>query len=149
LSAYAGGELELFREARAWKAYFKSRLAPFISGDVLEVGCGLGANTSLFADVPVRSWTCLEPDPALLAQARTALVGSDGRHSFLEGTLAGTEHGRRYDCILYLDVLEHIEDDATEAARAAALLNSGGTLCILAPAHKALFSPFDAAIGHF
>lgn len=148
MSAYVGGELELFKEARTWKAYFKGRLAPYVSGDVLEVGCGLGANTPVFADLGFKSWTCLEPDPALLARARASLPG-DARLRFLGGTLAGAEHGRRYDCILYLDVLEHIADDAAEASRAAALLKSGGVLCVLAPAHQALFSPFDAAIGHF
>lgn len=147
MSAYVGTELELFREAHAWKAYFKNRLAPYVSGDVLEVGCGLGANTPVFADLKFTSWTCLEPDLALLARARASLT-DDARLRFLGGTLADAEHGRRYDCILYLDVLEHIEDDAAEAARAAALLNPGGTLCVLAPAHQSLYSPFDAAIGH-
>lgn len=148
MSTYPGGELELFKEAHAWKTYFKKRLAPYVSGEILEVGCGLGANTAVFADLKFTSWTCLEPDLALLARARSSL-SNDSRLRFLGGTLAGAEHGRRYDCILYLDVLEHIEDDAAEAARAAALLNPGGALCVLAPAHQALFSPFDAAIGHY
>jgi hypothetical protein len=34
-------------------------------------------------------------------------------------------------------------------ARAAARLNPGGALIVLAPAHPFLFTPFDAAIGHF
>lgn len=147
MSAYVGGELELFKEAHAWKAYFKTRLAPYVSGDVLEVGCGLGANTAVFADLKFLSWTCLEPDVKLLARARSELAESP-RFRFVEGTLASLPADARFDAVLYLDVLEHIEDDAAEAARAAALLKPGGTLCVLAPAHQALFSPFDAAIGH-
>jgi hypothetical protein len=45
-------------------------------------------------------------------------------------------------------VLEHIEDDRGEVARAAARLKPGGALIVLAPAHPLLFTPFDAAIGH-
>lgn len=145
---YVGGELELFREARTWKAYVKERLAPFVRGAVLEVGCGLGANTESLADLACARWTCLEPDAALLARARAGPAGASGRHEFLAGTLADLDGGRRFDCILYLDVLEHVADDAGEARRAAALLAPEGTLCVLAPAHQALYSPFDAAIGH-
>ena len=52
------------------------------------------------------------------------------------------------DCILYLDVLEHIADDRAEMKRAAARLAPGGRLVVLAPAHQALFSVFDRAVGH-
>jgi len=46
-------------------------------------------------------------------------------------------------------VLEHIEDDRDEMARAAERMKPDGTLVILAPAHPFLYTPFDAAIGHF
>src|SRR5262249_19659327 len=55
----------------------------------------------------------------------------------------------RFDAILYIDVLEHIEDDRGELARAAERLNAGGALIVLSPAHPFLYTPFDAEIGHF
>ena len=54
-----------------------------------------------------------------------------------------------FDTILYVDVLEHIADDAAELARARRLLTPEGNLVVLAPAHQSLFSPFDAAVGHY
>jgi SAM-dependent methyltransferase len=54
-----------------------------------------------------------------------------------------------FDAILYVDVLEHIEDDAAELERAAGRLKSGGRILVMSPAHPWLYSPFDAAIGHF
>jgi 2-polyprenyl-3-methyl-5-hydroxy-6-metoxy-1,4-benzoquinol methylase len=51
--------------------------------------------------------------------------------------------------VLYIDVLEHIEHDRAELARAVQHLAPNGTLIVLAPAHQWLFSSFDAAIGHF
>jgi len=54
-----------------------------------------------------------------------------------------------FDGILYMDVLEHIEADADELARAATHLKPNGSLVILAPALPWLFTPFDAAIGHY
>src|SRR5262249_8664551 len=53
-----------------------------------------------------------------------------------------------FDCVLYMDVLEHIEDDAGEARAAARLLRAGGRLVVLSPAHQWLFNAFDHHIGH-
>jgi SAM-dependent methyltransferase len=64
------------------------------------------------------------------------------------GTLADLPPDDRFDAIAYVDVLEHIADDAAELERAAAHLVPGGRLVVVAPAHPWLYSPFDAAIGH-
>jgi hypothetical protein len=53
-----------------------------------------------------------------------------------------------FDTIIYIDVLEHIEDHAQELKDAAAHLRPGGRIIALSPAHQALSTPFDAAIGH-
>jgi SAM-dependent methyltransferase len=140
---YAGSELTLFEKAVRWKRYWRARIAPLVQGDVLEAGAGIGANTRLLADLPYRSWTCLEPDAALAAQIELPT----GLHRKITGTIA--DLAESFDTILYIDVLEHIEDDAAEMARAAARLNRGGHVIVLAPAHAFLYTPFDAAIGHF
>ena len=64
------------------------------------------------------------------------------------GTLANLDGGP-FDVLLYIDVLEHIEDDRAELNLAAAKLKSGGRLIVLAPAHQWLFTPFDRSVGHF
>jgi len=140
---YAGSELALFEKAVHWKRYWRARIAPLVHGDVLETGAGIGANTRLLADLPYRSWTCLEPDAALAAQIELPT----GLHRKITGTIADLTES--FDTIIYIDVLEHIEDDAAEMARAAARLNPGGHVIVLAPAHGFLYTPFDAAIGHF
>ena len=68
----------------------------------------------------------------------------------LTGTIADIlDRPQRFDAVLYIDVLEHIEDDRGELERATRLLREGGYLIVLSPAHQWLFSPFDEAIGHF
>ena len=143
---YEGSELDLFEKARNWKAYWRAQIREFVHGDVLEVGAGIGANTVTLADLDYRSWICLEPDGALAARVT---LPAGGRHQTAIGTIEDLPEGARFDSILYIDVLEHIEDDRAEMARAAARLNPGGTLIVLSPAHPFLFTPFDAAIGHF
>jgi 2-polyprenyl-3-methyl-5-hydroxy-6-metoxy-1,4-benzoquinol methylase len=148
---YVGSELEIFQHATRWKAYFARTLRPFIVGDVLEVGAGLGGTSRFLCDGRQRSWTCLEPDRALLGQLEASLnarpLPSSGRA--LCGTVATLPADEYFDTILYVDVLEHIEDDRSELLRSASRLRPGGHVIVLAPAHQTLFSPFDKAIGHF
>jgi 2-polyprenyl-3-methyl-5-hydroxy-6-metoxy-1,4-benzoquinol methylase len=143
---YAGSELELFEKARNWKAYWRAQISGFVRGDVLEVGAGIGANTRTLAGLDYERWTCLEPDAALAARIE---LRAGGRHETAVGTVADLTAEAQFDAILYIDVLEHIEDDGGEMARAAARLKPGGALIVLAPAHPFLFTPFDRAIGHF
>ena len=145
-SAYAGTELEIFRHARNWKAYYGRMLRPFLGSDVLEVGAGLGATTAALVSGRQRRWVCLEPDAALAGAIRSSALPP--QCEVMVGTIAGLAGEPQFDSILYLDVLEHIDDDRGELARAVRLLRPGGHLVILAPAHRSLYSPFDAAIGH-
>jgi hypothetical protein len=71
------------------------------------------------------------------------------RHELVGGTIGDLDPRRKFDAILYIDVIEHIQDDRGELARAASLLAPGGSLIVLAPAHAFLYTAFDRAIGHF
>jgi SAM-dependent methyltransferase len=151
-NSYAGSELELFAEARNWKSYFHRQLRAYITGDVLEVGAGLGGTTAVLWDRSAASWTCLEPDPALAKQLESRAPHLPARPATLRvvvGTTATLPAAETFDTLLYIDVLEHIEDDARELCRAAQLVRPNGHICVIAPAHQWLFTPFDKAIGHF
>lgn len=145
---YVGSELEVFEKAHNWKAYLRHRMEPYLSGSVLEVGAGLGANTRQFAALNFDRWTCLEPDGALLDRIHLddPLLR---RHDVILGDITSLDPSAGFDAILYIDVLEHIEDDSGELRRASAHLNPGGALIVLSPAHPWLFTPFDRAIGHY
>jgi SAM-dependent methyltransferase len=150
---YRGGELELFARATNWKDYVARACAPFLRGHVLEVGAGLGATTRhLVHGEHVRAWTALEPDAELFAvlepAARELALRCGLPVNARAGVLADLPEGPSFDAILYMDVLEHIADDRGELAGAASRLVPGGNLVVLAPAHAALFSEFDAQVGH-
>src|SRR5271170_3673365 len=138
---YIGSELDLFAKAVRWKSYWRSFLASVISGDVLEVGAGIGTNTQLLSGLPVKSWTCLEPDAQLCARIPRELSAT-----IIKGSIADLPAAPNYDTILYIDVLEHIEHDKAELEGAFRLLRKAGHLCVLGPAHPGLFTPFDAAV---
>lgn len=141
---YQGSELEVFANASNWKAYWSARLTAFVNGRVAEVGAGIGANVTPLFNNSISEWTAVEPDADMAAriQASTAQPVS-----VITGTIRDLQG--QYDTLLYIDVLEHIEDDRQELAAAADRLAPGGHLVVLAPAYQFLFSPFDQAIGHY
>src|SRR5262249_11537108 len=117
--AYVGSELELFAGATTWKSYVRSQLRSYLSGDVLEVGAGIGAASAAFNDGTPRRWVCLEPDRALAERIRPGLSPRLTNCEVVVGTLFDLRPEELFDGILYMDVLEHIEADAVELARAA------------------------------
>jgi hypothetical protein len=148
---YAGTELDLFALAKNWKRYWSAHVRPYLKGDVLEVGAGMGANTPLLLGPSVETWTCLEPDQNLAERLRMSLDGKSdlSRHRVIQGTINDLSCPSTFDSILYIDVLEHIENDVQELRTAWTRLKTGGRLVVLAPAHQALYTPFDEAIGHY
>ncbi len=149
---YVGSELELFSRARNWKSYFCAQIKPFLGPEVAEVGAGLGGTTRVLLADGARylRWVCLEPDGQMCSHiVREIEMGH--LPAFCEprpATLKSLPDGS-FDSILYIDVLEHIEHDQAELESAWRRLRPGGHLVVLSPAHQALFSPFDQAIGHF
>jgi SAM-dependent methyltransferase len=120
-------------------------------GDVLEVGAGIGETARHLLDGRQRSWLCLEPDERLGTRLRAWAEAGDVAPlpTVQIGTTADLDPRSRFDTILYIDVLEHIEDDRAEMARAAELLAPRGALIVLSPAFQQLFSDFDRSVGHF
>ena len=145
-----GSELDLFAAVWNWKAYWSRQIRPFLVGDILEVGAGIGSNTRFLDPGGPGRWVCLEPDPELIVQLVKNLGETEPPRTY--ETVCGTLESlaeQKFDTIIYIDVLEHIDNDREELNQAASHLRPGGHLIVLSPAHQRLFSPFDAAIGHF
>jgi SAM-dependent methyltransferase len=148
---YVGNELELFKHANNWKGYYAKAIKKYLKNDVLEVGAGIGETTHALCDRSQKSWLCVEPDGELTREI--AIKKEEGYlPSFIEivtGTLNEVDSNRKFDAIIYIDVIEHIENDAEELKKASTFLKPNGHLIILVPAHNYLFSEFDKAIGHY
>ena len=149
--SYTGLELDLFAHAINWKSYWSSLIQDFLNGDVLEVGAGIGNNTLYLYSKRYSRWLSLEPDSELAEHLKKTIKNNhyDEKCEVLNGTISSLGSGYKFDTILYIDVLEHIEDDKEELNKASSHLKPGGNLIILSPALPILYSKFDACIGHF
>lgn len=147
---YIGVELNIFREAVNWKNYWASFVSRYMAGEILEVGAGIGENTFLLYNRAVKRWVCLEPDPKLCNRIHARIKSSPlvKQCEILTGTLVNLEPGQLFDTIIFIDVLEHIEEDRAEIEIATDHLKEDGRIIVLSPAHQWLFTDFDASIGH-
>jgi phospholipid N-methyltransferase len=148
---YPGSELAFFEKAVNWKCYFASRVKPFLGKEVLEVGSGIGGTTQLLNNGTAKKWILLEPDKAMAISLERKIRDERKFQNciIVNKTISELRCEEQYDTIIYIDVLEHIEDDVAEIKLATTCLQQGGHLIILSPAFHFLFSPFDKAIGHY
>jgi SAM-dependent methyltransferase len=126
---------------------------PYLGRRVLEVGCGVGGIIDLLGP---RELICgLDVEPEVLDYARGRFRGRpECRFELLDVTTAPPEkladlQAQRFDSIVCINVLEHIEDDLGALRRMEGLLVPGGTLALLVPAHQWLYGPYDRLDGHF
>ena len=147
---YVGQELDLFARATNWKRYVKAEIGRYLVGDVLEIGAGIGGTTLALHDGTARRWICLEPDADHAKRLRAAVTENRGVRApgVIAGSLRALADRASFDCVLYLDVLEHIQDDRRQIDEAARRVRPGGHIVVLSPAHQWLFSEFDRSIGH-
>ena len=148
---YQGNELQLFQHATVWKNYFGSFIKPYLKGNILEVGAGIGSTTLQLCDGSQTEWICLEPDPVLFSQLEKNI--STGTLpsccNAIKGVITDLSPEKKFNAVIYIDVIEHIENDVAELRRVQDYLAPGGYLIILVPAHQFVYNQFDKSIGHY
>jgi SAM-dependent methyltransferase len=118
---------------------------------VLEVGCGIGTMSRQLVDVVERLY-CIEPNLNCAARAREVLDGDPRvtlRVCHLEECSRTELLQHRFDTVVCVNVLEHIEDDVRALRLFRDVVASAhGHVVIFVPAVQAAYGPLDAALGH-
>jgi SAM-dependent methyltransferase len=110
---------------------------------ILDIGCGPGNTIRRF----LRAGDVYGFDYSLdsLAFARTKGI----KNVFSGDSVALPIASGAFDCVIALDVLEHVEDDARLLREIVRVLRPGGLFFITVPAFMALWRYHDEAYGHF
>lgn len=133
-------------EADNYNEWTFSLFQPYVNGDVLEVGCGVGSFTrrivensafNKFLSIDI-SRDAVEHCRARFSHPALEFQQIDARE--VQGT---------FDLIVCMNVLEHIEDHEGALKHLFDLLKTGGKLFLLVPAHQSLYNQFDVEGGHF
>ncbi len=151
-SQYAGGEeLRALSKSYRFHRWMATLLGPAIgnpNASVLEVGAGLGTMTKALSETyPAAKILAIEPDPALSGALAQKVQGLNVETSIVSTHELDRTH--TFDTVLYVNVLEHIEDHLGELKRAYELLKPGGRVGIIVPAIPSLYGSLDAKTGHF
>ena len=140
---YDGWELEYFDRAINFRNYQFDILKKYIKGIVAEVGPGNGSFLKYY--LPLAEQIDLyEPSNNFIDNLNKI---KNQKTSIINNNF--TQKDNAYNTILYLDVLEHIENDENELEIAFKSLKTGGALIINVPAFQHLYSQFDKDIDHF
>lgn len=130
-----------------------SQIAPYLHGNILEVGSGLGTYSGrLLRQFPEAKVVLSDIDTAYV-QALEQRFGGDSRVSAVRLDLTAKQDfaaiSHPVQSAFSLNVMEHIEDDVLAFNNMYDLLEPGGAYVTLTPAHQWLYNCIDRAIDHF
>lgn len=114
--------------------------------DVLDVGCGTGETLLYLQSIGLAENVC--------GVDRSELAVKYARQRGLKNIKKGEAEKLPYkdssfDLVLFLDVLEHIEDDVKAVSEAKRVLRPDGRIIVTSPAQMFIWSAHDENQGHF
>ena len=117
-----------------------------VSQSVIDIGCGDAFLTARVAErFSPRRIVGLD-----IHLTDAALEGLRKQHRSLALERDPSRCGGPAECVLLLDVLEHIEEDSSFlSSLVEGRLSHGGKLLVTVPAFESLFSAHDEFLGHF
>ena len=147
--------LDRFAQATHFNQWLFETIFPFCTGHVLEAGSGIGNLSSFFLEKKI-----LLTASDLRDEYCNILHSKFGRHPSLQGILSidlavhDFEHRYasltgKFNTVVALNVIEHIQDDHLAIANCKKLLAPGGNLVILVPAYRTLYNSLDEELGHY
>jgi SAM-dependent methyltransferase len=141
---YDGFELDHFDSASNFREYQISLIKKFIKGKFAEVGAGKGGLVPFYTKL-LKDITLLEPEKKLFKTLKKKF--SSKKIKIKNKTIKNIN--KKFDTIIYYDVLEHIRDDLNEIKNAKKKLKKNGYLIFSVPAYQAFYSSFDKSVGHY
>lgn len=147
--AIGAATLERMAGAPAYNRWMFDRLSRWLGSRILEVGSGIGNLSQFFAD---RDRVVLtDTQPAYRAELERRFGDRPGVTvaDLSLPDLPDEVLEERFDTVVCLNVLEHIEDDVAALDAMRRLLLSNGHLVLLVPALPAIYGSLDRTLGHF
>lgn len=147
--------LERFAAATRFNRWMFDTIRSHCKGHVLEVGSGIGNISKLFLEQGF-SLTVSDLRQEYCDYLKRHLGQNQALKEVASFDLADPAFAQRYpqllekfDTVVALNVIEHIENDGLALVNCRQLLKPGGQLIMLVPAYQVLYNKFDEELGHF
>lgn len=147
---YFGKDLEAMSFARNYHKWVLDEFKNYLGDHVAEVGAGMGSFSEYLLDAGIEKLVAFEPSTNMYPSLEGKFSGNDKVETindYFEGK--SQRYSDSFDSICYINVLEHIEDDATALSHAYRALHEKGHVLIFVPALSFLYSKLDNKLGHF
>jgi 2-polyprenyl-3-methyl-5-hydroxy-6-metoxy-1,4-benzoquinol methylase len=147
--------LDSIAQAGRFNQWMFQTVAADTRGEVLEIGSGIGNISAYFVknNRPI-SVSDMRPEYCEFLKNKFSGVrnfrdvhqidivdpGFDTKHKNLMG---------KFDSVIALNIVEHVEDDEYAIRNCLKLLKQGGQLVVLVPAFMWLYNRFDRELGHY
>lgn len=129
--------------------WLASYLRHHLGNIVLEIGSGIGTMALEF--LPVDHYTCSDIDPIHIDKLQNMFMNRpnvDVIKLNIEDERDIKKIQGRYDTVLCINVLEHLEDHVQVLRNINRLLMKGGKVIVLVPNCPFLYNSFDKVLGH-
>ena len=151
---YVGKDLEAMSFAELYHRWILDLMRPYLGRKIVEVGAGTGSFSELLLTTNPDSLTMVEPSDMFTElraniSSRPNLPEIKLHHDIFSNVATDISLSGPPDSIIYVNVLEHIENDLDELRVVNRTLKPGGHLIVFVPALPLLFSKFDRSLGHF
>jgi SAM-dependent methyltransferase len=156
---YSGHEnLEIVSQNSRFNNWIYKEILPGLKGDILEVGSGIGTfSQKILRDVQHSHITLTDISLPYIKKLEERFSKSNSNNANNISTYKldlnckadYEEIGyEKFDSIIAINVLEHVEDDIFALQELYKMLKSEGILIILVPCHKFLYNVIDTNVGH-
>lgn len=145
---YSGKELEVMSFAQNYHRWIIDQFEPYLGERVAEVGAGIGNISRIILTKSVKELFAFEPSSNLFPSLFDELKHEERAHP-INDFFSSDYLKKDLDSIVYVNVLEHIEEDQTELTNLRGALGPNGRLLLFVPALRELYSDFDRSVGHY
>lgn len=147
--------LKIISESPKFNEWMYQTIKPFLKGEILEIGSGIGNISSLivrdynnvtltdYSDHYINKLNKTFEDNTSVKK----ILNIDIQKSDFKVHYAHLENS--FDTIIILNVVEHLENDTQAINNCHFLLKPKGSLVVLTPAYNFLYCNFDKNLGHY
>ncbi len=143
--------LQSVRRARGFNKWMLAQFRSHVGARVCEAGCGIGNFTELLLDR--ERLCCLDYDPFYVEMIERRFGHMENVrvawNDLAEPVGLDSLRAERFDTIISLNVIEHIEKDQDVLGHFYDILAPGGCAIVLVPCHPWLYTACDKTLGHF
>lgn len=142
--------LDSLAQTPRFNRWMADTIRPHLGSRVLEIGAGIG-NLTMHLSPRRKLYYATDIDHEHIARLCTRFQYRPSLHirrCDLQCTADFPEFRERFDTVVCLNVLEHVEDDRTGLANIHDALAPGGRALILVPEGMSIYGTLDKVLGH-